>query len=131
MLPSRTRKADFGAMCEFKILIDNPLSKDDAPKSVFLRRLGSTMFQITGHTGWCMADFTKLIAPKFFASIIPDQHLLFRRIRGFTSLYIYRPKACGTAAVGLRDFLQIYFRERYQYFIRFVLTFPPYKKIYF
>ena len=67
MLPSRTRKADFGAMCEFKILIDNPLLKDDAPKSVFLRRLGSTMFQITGHTGWCMADFTKLIAPKFFA----------------------------------------------------------------
>ena len=117
-------------MCEFKILIDNPLSKDDAPKSVFLRRLGSTMFQITGHTGWCMADFTKLIAPKFFAlnytgsaSLVPADPRLHQ--------FIHLPSEGLWAAVGLRDFLQIYFRERYQYFIRFVLTFPPYKKIYF
>mgnify|MGYP000024234634 CR=1 FL=1 len=78
MLPSRTRKADFGAMCEFKILIDNPLSKDDAPKSVFLRRLGSIMFQTIGHTGRYRADFAKLIAPKFFRpalSVFPVQQI--------------------------------------------------------
>ena len=78
-----------------------------------------------------MADFTKLIAPKFFALNYTGSASLVPADPRLHQLYIYRPKACGTAAVGLRDFLQIYFRERYQYFIRFVLTFPPYKKIYF
>ena len=66
MLPSRTRKADLGALYEFKSLIDNLFWKDDAHRSeVFLWRLGSNIFQIIGHIGRCRADFTKHIAPRF------------------------------------------------------------------
>ena len=40
--------------------------KPNAPRSVFLLRLGSSMFRIIDHAGRCRADFAKLIAPKFF-----------------------------------------------------------------
>lgn len=89
------------------------------------------MFQIIGHTGRCRADFTKLVAPKFFALNYTGSAALVPADSRLHQLHNDRLEACGTATVGLRDFLQIYFRERYQYFVRFVLTFPPYKKIYF
>ena len=50
----------------YKRLIINYLQFVCAPKSVFLRRLGSNMFRIIGHAGCYRVDFAKLAAPKFF-----------------------------------------------------------------
>ena len=41
--------------------------KPNAPRSVFLWRLGCNMFWIIGDTDRCRADFAKLVAPKFSA----------------------------------------------------------------
>ena len=41
--------------------------KPDAPRSVFLWRLGCSMFRIIDHAGRCRADFAKLVAPRFSA----------------------------------------------------------------
>ena len=58
--------------------VERRFLKPNAPKSVFLRRLGSSMFRRIGHPGRCRADFAKLIAPKFFRpalSVFPVQQI--------------------------------------------------------
>ena len=68
LLPSLRFRSGLGALCEFKMLIDNIFRKDGAPMSVFLWRPGCNMFRIIGHTGRCRADFAKHIALKFLLS---------------------------------------------------------------
>ena len=48
--------------------VERRFLKPNAPKSMFLWRLGSNMFRTIGHPGRCEAYFSKLIAPKFFAA---------------------------------------------------------------